>query len=60
MKNYQLVIPIVLKDIDLFLNNKNLIEQNLGITQFVIIGSDDVKDYIKSIKNKKKGSTLKK
>ena len=51
MKNYQLVIPIVLKDIDLFLNNKNLIEQNLGITQFVIIGSGDVKDYIKSIKN---------
>ena len=51
MKKYQLVIPIVLKDIDLFTNNKNLIEQNLGVKQFVIIGSDDIKDYIENIKN---------
>lgn len=51
MNQYKLVIPIVLKDIHLLLNNKNLIEQNLGITQFVVIGSSDVKNYIKNIKN---------
>ena len=51
MISYKLVIPIVLKDIHLLLNNKHLIEQNLGVKQFVIIGSDDIKDYIDNIEN---------
>lgn len=51
MISYKLVIPIVLKDIHLLLNNINLIEQNLGIEQIIVIGSTDVKNYIKSIEN---------